>query len=122
MKLPSKLFAMALAALFLAGCAGPNQRISDNNLVCAALGGLVGGAGAAAVGGSSGATAGGVAAGAILGLVLCSEGEAQAAPVVEEPACPPAPPGAHLDARGCPYDTDGDGVYDGIDQIGRAHV
>ncbi|MCX4187938.1 OmpA family protein [Methylophaga sp. OBS4] len=116
MKLSGKLLAAAFAVALLAGCAGPNQRVSDNNFVCAALGGLAGGAGAAAVGGSSSATAGGAAAGAILALVLCSGDDAEAAPMVEEPVCPMTPPpGALLDANGCAFDTDGDGVYDGID-------
>jgi OOP family OmpA-OmpF porin len=30
--------------------------------------------------------------------------------------CPDTPRGAQVDARGCPKDSDGDGVYDGIDQ------
>ena len=30
--------------------------------------------------------------------------------------CPGTPRGATVDARGCPSDSDGDGVYDGIDQ------
>jgi outer membrane protein OmpA-like peptidoglycan-associated protein len=30
--------------------------------------------------------------------------------------CPGTPPGATVDASGCPRDSDGDGVYDGIDQ------
>ncbi len=45
-------------------------------------------------------------------------------PPVEQPAAPPSapilchdtPPGAVLDASGCPIDSDGDGVPDGIDQ------
>jgi outer membrane protein OmpA-like peptidoglycan-associated protein len=31
-------------------------------------------------------------------------------------ACPNTPPGATVDARGCPSDTDGDGVFDGPDE------
>src|SRR5437899_1776745 len=30
--------------------------------------------------------------------------------------CPNTPPGATVDATGCPHDSDGDGVYDGIDK------
>jgi hypothetical protein len=30
--------------------------------------------------------------------------------------CPNTPPGAKVDARGCPIDTDGDGVPDGVDE------
>src|SRR5205807_1593300 len=30
--------------------------------------------------------------------------------------CPGTPKGAHVDADGCPVDSDGDGVPDGIDQ------
>src|SRR2546425_133219 len=30
--------------------------------------------------------------------------------------CPNTPTGAHVDPRGCPMDSDSDGVYDGIDQ------
>jgi len=30
--------------------------------------------------------------------------------------CPDTPPGAKVDAKGCPIDSDGDGVFDGIDK------
>ena len=30
--------------------------------------------------------------------------------------CPETPTGAQVDATGCPLDGDGDGVFDGIDQ------
>lgn len=116
MKLTGKLLAVAFAAALLAGCAGPNQRQSNTNLFCAVAGAVVGGATAAVVV-DGGTGAGGLAvAGAALGLLLCPQ-EAEAEEVmVEEPVCPVAPPpGALVDQNGCAYDTDGDGVYDGID-------
>lgn len=116
MKLTGKLLAVAFAAALLAGCAGPNQRQSNTNLFCAIGGALVGGAATAAVVDGGSASAGGAVVGAALALLLCPQ-EAEAEEVmVEEPVCPVAPPpGALVDQNGCAYDTDGDGVYDGID-------
>lgn len=115
MKTSVKLSAAVLAAGILAGCAGPNQRVDNENLFCAIAGGLAGGAvtGLAVDGGTG--VIGGAAVGAVAGLILCPHEEA-AAPVEVVAQCPEAvPPGALTDANGCAYDTDGDGVVDGID-------
>lgn len=55
---------------------------------------------------------------ATLGLSVFHLGAAPAAPAApkEKSLCPNPPPGATLDAKGCPIDSDGDGVPDGIDQ------
>jgi OOP family OmpA-OmpF porin len=114
MKISKKLTAVALAAGLLAGCAGPNQRANDNYLLCAISGGLVAGA---AVGATTGgqAAVGGALVGAALGLILCPSEEAVAA-VEAAPVCAEVPPaGALLDAQGCAFDSDSDGVVDGVD-------
>ena len=116
MKTSVKLTAAVLAIGLLAGCAGPNQSTNGANLACATVGALVGGAGGAAAGGGAGA-AGGALAGAALGLLICPT-EAQAEPMmaVANPVCTQTPPpGAILDAQGCAYDTDGDGIVAGVD-------
>lgn len=114
MKLTGKLLAVAFAAALLAGCAGPAKRDAGTNFMCALGGALVGGAATAAVDGGSG-VAGGAFVGGALALLLCPN-EPEAAPMVEEPVCAVEPPaGALRDQNGCAYDTDGDGVYDGID-------
>ncbi len=117
MKLSGKLLAVAFMAALLAGCAGPNQRQqTTTNFFCAVGGAVIGGAATAAAGGSGGATTGGAAAGAMLALLLCPQEAEAEEPMMEEPVCPvEPPPGALLDQNGCAYDTDGDGVYDGID-------
>lgn len=115
MRLSGKLLAVLFMSALLAGCAGPNQRQGNTNLFCAIGGAIVGGAGAAAVA-DGGAGAGGAVAGAALGLLLCPQEAEAEEPMVEEPVCPvEPPPGALKDQNGCAYDTDGDGVYDGID-------
>jgi len=115
MKLSGKILAAAFMVALLAGCAGPNQRQANTNLFCAVGGALVGGAATAAIADGGAASAGGAAVGAMLALLLCPN-EAEAAPVMEAPVCPEPPPaGALTDANGCAYDTDGDGVVDGID-------
>jgi outer membrane protein OmpA-like peptidoglycan-associated protein len=58
---------------------------------------------------------------ATLGLSVFHLGAAPPAPPApaapkEKSLCPNPPPGATLDAKGCPMDSDGDGVPDGIDQ------
>jgi OOP family OmpA-OmpF porin len=111
-----KLLGLVLAITLLVGCAGQNQRTNNDNLLCAIAGGLVGGAvGAAASGGAS--AVGGAAVGAMLGLLLCQDGDEVEEPIaVVVAACPAdVPAGALIDAQGCAFDTDGDGVVDGID-------
>ncbi len=120
MKTSIKLAMAVLFASLLSGCAGQKQLMSGNDALCAAAGALFGGATMAVVadGGSSEAALGGAVVGAALGMILCSdEEEVMAAPMVEEvAACSTTPPpGALLDAQGCAFDTDGDGVVDGVD-------
>jgi OOP family OmpA-OmpF porin len=124
MKISMKLTAVALAAGLLAGCAGPNQRANDNYLLCAIAGGLVGGGLAAATADTSGAAIGGAAVGAALSLLLCPTEEAEAAPMeAAAPVCAEVPPaGALLDAQGCAFDSDSDGVVDGIDMCANTPI
>lgn len=115
MRLSGKFFAALFMAALLAGCSGPAKRDAGTNLMCALGGALVGGAATAAVDGGSG-VAGGAAVGGMLALLLCPHEAEAEEPMMEEPVCPvEPPPGALLDQNGCAYDTDGDGVYDGID-------
>ncbi len=122
MKISMKLTAVALAAGLLAGCAGPNKQADDNYLLCAIAGGLVGGGLAAAAADTSGAAIGGAAVGAALSLLLCPTEEA--APVeAAAPVCAEVPPaGALLDAQGCAFDSDSDGVVDGIDMCANTPI
>jgi len=114
MKSIVKLSAVVLAASLLAACAGPSKQVDQNNLFCAIAGGLAGGAvtGLAVDGGA----AGGAVAGAMLALLLCPQDEVAAEPVAATAVCAEEPTaGALLDAQGCAFDTDNDGVLDGID-------
>jgi OOP family OmpA-OmpF porin len=110
-----KLAAVFLTAGMLAACAGVDQRTTDTYLLCSVAGGVVGGAAVGSVSGGAGAV-GGAVAGSQLALVLCNpEGEApaEAAPA---PVCDvPPPAGALTDENGCAFDSDKDGVVDGID-------
>lgn len=112
MKISTKLTAVTLAAGLLAGCAGPSKQADNNYLLCAIAGGLVAGAvtNAAADGGVGGALVGGA-----LALLLCPNSD-EAAPIKAAPVCASVPPaGALLDAQGCAFDSDADGVVDGVD-------
>ena len=116
MKTSMKLAAVALSASLMAGCAGPNKQVNDNNLFCAIAGGLAGGAvtGAVVDGGSS--AVGGALVGAAFALLLCPQDNVEAAPVETVAVCTEVPPaGALLDAQGCAFDSDSDGVVDGVD-------
>lgn len=115
MKISVKLTAGLLAIGLLAGCAGNSQTVNNTNLFCAIAGGLAGGATAgAAVGGP--AALGGAAVGALGALILCSEGDTAPEPMAAPQECTDTPPpGALLDAQGCAFDSDGDGVVDGVD-------
>jgi OOP family OmpA-OmpF porin len=116
MKTSVKLTAAVLTVGLLAGCAGPNQRVNNDNIFCAVMGGLAGGAVTGAVTDGSDAALGGAAIGAVAGLLLCPRDEVEAAAVVATPTCPmEVPAGALTDAQGCAYDSDADGVVDGID-------
>jgi OOP family OmpA-OmpF porin len=115
MKTSVKLSVAVLTAGLLAGCAGPNQRVDNENLFCAIAGGIAGGAATALAVEGGTAAVGGAAVGAMGGLILCSHGEEAAAPVAEV-ACPTeVPPGALTDENGCAFDSDADGVVDGVD-------
>jgi len=111
-----KLTAVALTAGLIAGCASGNKATDDKNLFCAIAGGTAGGAATGATV-SGPAAVGGAFVGALAGLILCSEGETAPAPMaVATEACADTPPaGALLDAQGCAFDSDADGVVDGID-------
>ena len=115
-----KLSAVVLAVSLLAACSGPNKQTKNNNLFCAIAGGLAGGALAGAVmdsdsGDSNNAAVAGAAAGAMLALLVCPQDEV-AEPVAATAVCTEVPPaGALLDAQGCAFDSDNDGVVDGID-------
>jgi len=120
MKTSIKLAIAVLFASLLSGCAGQKQLMSSDDLFCAAAGALFGGAGMAVVAdkNSDSAAVGGALVGAALGMILCADEEEVAPIIVEEEvaACTTTPPaGALLDAQGCAFDTDGDGVVDGID-------
>lgn len=116
MKRLFKLGAVMLTMMFLAACASQDQRASGNYLMCSIGGAIVGGAGVGAISGGAGAW-GGAATGAQLGLLLCGQ-EETAEPVMAEeaPVCDvPPPAGALKDENGCAFDSDNDGVVDGID-------
>jgi len=110
-----KVLAIALIATLLAACAGPTKHVDNDNLFCAIAGGIAGGAGSTLAAGASGGAAVG---GAMLALILCNNQPeaAEAEAVAPAAVCMDTPPaGALLDAQGCAFDTDKDGVVDGID-------
>ena len=116
MKISVKLTAMILALGLLAGCAGPNQRVNNNNLFCAIAGGLAAGTVTGAVADGGEAVVGGALVGAALALLLCQDDEETVTAEPVATTCPSdVPAGALIDAQGCAFDTDGDGVVDGID-------
>jgi OOP family OmpA-OmpF porin len=136
MKNIMKLAVVLLMGAVLSGCASQQSAGGNgsNPLLCAVLGGLVGGAGAAAMDGEDGATAGAAIAGAALGVMLCSKGEevAAAEPEPMEPVdtdfdrdgvpndqdlCPGTPLGTEVDENGCKIDgdDDNDGVANSAD-------
>jgi OOP family OmpA-OmpF porin len=119
MKVSLKALLVACLVTVVAGCAGPTQKSSTTDLFCAIGGALAGGAafGAVADEDSGEAAVAGAAVGAAMALILCPDDAPAEEPVVEAaPVCDIVPPaGAHTDLNGCPYDTDMDGVYDGID-------
>ncbi len=110
MKISVKLTAAVLALGVLSGCA--SHQVADR-LVCATAGAIAGGLIAGAMNEAESDEVGmGIAAGAAVATLLCP---VQHAP--EAPACSmDAPEGALLDANGCAFDSDGDGVVDGLDQ------
>lgn len=115
MKRLFKLGAAMLTMMLLAACAGQDQRATNNYLMCSVGGAIVGGAGVGAISGGAGAV-GGAVTGSQLALLLCGQ-EETAAPMAEQaPVCDvPPPAGALKDENGCAFDSDNDGVVDGID-------
>ncbi len=112
MKRLMKLGTVAFTMLVLAACAGQDKRTADTYLLCSVAGAVVGGAGVGAVSGGAGAV-GGAVTGSQLALLLCDQGEQ---PVMAAPVCDvPPPAGALKDENGCAFDSDNDGVVDGID-------
>ena len=131
MKNMMKLAVVLLMGVVLSGCASQRSG-GTSDLLCAVIGGLVGGAAVTALDGHEGA-AGAAIAGAVLGVILCPNGEevmaAEPMPAAE-PAmmvvadydrdgvpndldlCPGTPLHTDVDANGCPLDSDGDGVAD----------
>ena len=115
MKISVKLTAGLLAVGLLAGCSQNSQTVNNTNTFCAIAGGIGGGATAGAVA-SGPAALGGAVVGALGALILCAEGDAAPEPMAAPQECSDTPPpGALLDAQGCAFDSDGDGVVDGVD-------
>lgn len=117
MKTSIKLAMAVLFASLLSGCSGQKQLMSGDDFLCAAAGALFGGAAMAVVAdGSDEAAVGGALVGAVAGMILCADEDEPAPMVAAVAACSTTPPaGALLDAQGCAFDTDGDGVVDGVD-------
>ncbi len=119
MKTAIKLAAAVLFASLLSGCAGQKQLMSGDDFLCAAAGALFGGAAMAVVADDADQAAiGGAVVGAVAGMILCAAEDVAVTPAVVEEATVCAitpPPGALLDAQGCAFDSDGDGVVAGID-------
>ena len=113
MKISVKLTAAILALGVLSGCAHDTKHTATHIALCATAGGIAGGLIAGAAGGDSDDAGAGIAAGAAAAALFCAVNDHPA----HGPNCPmEAPEGALLDANGCAFDTDGDGVVDGIDQ------
>lgn len=110
-----KLGAVLLTMMFLAACAGQDKRTSDAYLFCSIAGAIVGGAGAGATTGGL-AAAGGAFTGSQLGLMMCGQDSPAEPMMAEAPVCDvPPPAGALKDENGCAFDSDNDGVVDGVD-------
>lgn len=120
-----KLAVVSVLLAMLTGCATMER--TDKRLLCAVVGGLVGGT-LGAIAGESDEEEIAIGAGVIgagLGYLACNEpktvaagpGDADGDGVTDDvDACPNTPRGAVVDARGCPQDSDGDGVFDGLDR------
>jgi len=105
-----KTLAVALSAIFAAGCA--NQDIKPTEVICPILGGVAGAAivaGALDADDNAGAMAGGAVVGAGLAYFLCREDEVAPPAPAPKPAPPPPKPAP-------PKDSDGDGVIDAKDE------
>jgi len=116
MKKLVKLAAVALTASLVVGCAGPNQRPSQDSLLCTTFGALAGGAAVSLTSDNDSAAVGGAIMGGLLAMILCSAEDAVPVEVTAAAVCTDVPPpGALLDAQGCAFDSDSDGVVDGVD-------
>jgi len=112
MKISIKLTAVLLAFGVLSGCAHDTKHTGTHMALCATAGGIVGGLIGGASGDSDDAGAG-IAAGAAAGALFCAVNHHPE----HAPACSmEAPEGALLDANGCAFDSDNDGVVDGLDK------
>lgn len=116
MNIAVKLTAVLLTLGVLAGCAGQSKQTTDTYILCSTAGAVVGGAGVGAVSSGVGAV-GGAVAGAQLATMLCQTGDEPEPEMAKEaPVCEETPPaGALTDENGCAFDTDNDGVVDGVD-------
>jgi OOP family OmpA-OmpF porin len=114
MKISVKLTAAILALGLMSGCATTtNNSKTTNNVLCGLAGAIVGGAiSTAADATERDEMAAAAAVGAAVAVYLCPLEAAPQAPVCTDVA----PEGALLDANGCAFDSDNDGVVDGIDQ------
>lgn len=108
----SKYAAIGLTAIFLSGCATNNEHRGTHDLLCATAGGIAGGLISGAAGGDSDDAAAGIVAGAVIATLLCPSVHEHPVHTCEHEATE----GALLDAHGCAFDSDNDGVVDGIDQ------
>ncbi len=119
---------LLLAAVFLiSGCAC-NKTWKDGFLKGAAIGGALGGVEGYAVGDDPNDddknTAIGVGIGAVIGGIIGAYTNRCEEPVDSDgdgvyddvDQCPNTPRGVRVDNEGCPLDSDGDGVYDHMDQ------
>ena len=100
-------------ASMLSGCANMNTHKVSHYVLCASAGAIAGGLiGGAVDDEDSDGVAVGAAGGAAIATLLCPAEHEHKEMVCAEPA----PTGATLDANGCAFDSDNDGVVDGIDQ------
>ncbi|MTI14581.1 hypothetical protein E1189_16370 [Sansalvadorimonas verongulae] len=99
-----------VVSLLLSGCAGYQRTVNDW-WKCALAGGAVGGVGGATE--SREAAGWGLLGGAVIGGVICAvTGDKSPS----ETECPIHIPGWDVKAKGCPKDSDGDGVPDVFDK------
>ena len=104
------LLATLTASVLVTGCAHHSTKM-DDWWRCALAGGVVGGAGGSMD--SSDSAAYGALGGALVGGVICAL-SANRSP--SEISCPVMVPGWDVEKNGCPKDSDGDGVPDVLDQ------
>ncbi len=119
MKLITKLTAVALAGGMLSGCSTlDNHPRAKDYIACTVGGAAVGAAIGAAANSDNDEMHAGAAIGAGLAALFCPEMYSAPAP---ECAIEPVE-GATLDANGCAFDSDSDGVVDGLDHCADTPV